>query len=134
MRAETIDCLLKFAFSLLDRISDAMAACSMQAPSIGKGSTLDAKSAEDVDVGVRRVDDHSRHPGLFDDACAEGVVAIGAGTGMLLGAGAGCAVGLQSDEDDSRTVALNCALGAGLGALLGGALGYLYAPKPVAPP
>ena len=46
----------------------------------------------------------------------------------------GCAIGLQSDEDDPKTVGLGCGLGVLTGALVGGVAGYLLAPKPVPPP
>ena len=46
--------------------------------------------------------------------------AIGATGGALVGGGVGCAIGLNSDEDDSQTVALGCGIGVLTGAVVGG--------------
>jgi OOP family OmpA-OmpF porin len=60
--------------------------------------------------------------------------AIGAVGGGLVGGGIGCAIGLESDEDDPKTVGLGCGIGVLVGAITGGVLGYLNAPKPAPPP
>jgi OOP family OmpA-OmpF porin len=61
--------------------------------------------------------------------------AIGAVGGGLAGGGAGCALGLETDEDDSLIVGLGCGLGVLVGAIVGGTIGYLEAPQPhTAPP
>ena len=59
--------------------------------------------------------------------------AVGATGGALIGGGAGCAIGLESDEDDAQTVGLGCGIGVLTGAVVGGIVGYLLAPKPVEP-
>ncbi len=58
--------------------------------------------------------------------------AIGAVGGGLTGGGAGCALGLETDEDDSLIVGLGCGLGVLAGAIIGGTIGYLEAPQPKA--
>ena len=58
--------------------------------------------------------------------------AVGATGGALVGGGIGCAIGLQTDEDDPKAVGLGCGLGVLTGAVVGGIAGYLLAPKPVA--
>jgi OOP family OmpA-OmpF porin len=62
--------------------------------------------------------------------------AIGAVGGGLVGGGAGCALGLEADEDDALIVGLGCGLGVVAGAILGGTIGYLESSEPphAAPP
>jgi OOP family OmpA-OmpF porin len=61
---------------------------------------------------------------------------IGAIGGGLTGGGIGCAIGLETDEDDPKAVGLGCGIGVITGALVGGTIGYLAAPHapPPAPP